>query len=82
MWRSGGRKGIKNRVQTGSQGGPDGSVGAGLIDGADAKQVRVCGAIDARGISIAPPQSTQRTLRLKMPMRIAHSLYPHPPRCA
>src|SRR5687767_8837483 len=85
LWRGRGRKVIKNRVQRGSRGvrkGPGLAPAVSRTFTAKTRSRSGCAGAPRRGISMAPPQSTQRTQRTEMSMPIAHSLYHSPPRCA
>src|SRR5688572_4222767 len=80
--QEGDKKPRPNRVPTRSRRGPVGSGGSGWIYREAAKQVRVCGDVQARDLYRSTTEQTEDTENEDVDAHSTHSLYPYPPRCA
>src|SRR5688572_28180492 len=59
-----------------------GSGGVGLVQREGAKQIRVCGGVNARDLHGSAAEHTENTEAEDVDAHSTHSLYPYPPRCA
>src|SRR5688572_8600402 len=80
--QEGDKKPRPNRVPTGSRKAIGGSGGLGLMYREAAKQVRVCGGINARDLYCSGTEQTGDTENGDVDAHSTHSLYPYPLRCA